>query len=286
MPFAGGMAQCFGAKLYAVHVEEPINHALPAETWEREVATREIEIQALRGSIQHEFHILPELLRAEGPVNFAVEQIVRQRDIDLVVIGTHGRSGVGKLLLGSKAEAIIRGSSCPVLTIGPNVFSRARQQGQMRSILFATDFGPSANTAAKFAVSLAHEFKAKIALLHVIGKREANETQMPGDDIENCVEKLEVWRPSGAEAWGRSMVVVEHGAAAEKILEVADERDADLIVMGVHAAEGVPGAATHLSHATVHRVIARAKCPVLTVPPIPADKGRWTDAAERLDRTG
>src|ERR1700759_5759915 len=72
LPFAGGMAQCFGAKLYAVHVEEPINYALPAESWQREAATREIELQALPGSIQHEFNILTEVGRPAVPVSFAV----------------------------------------------------------------------------------------------------------------------------------------------------------------------------------------------------------------------
>jgi len=65
--------------------------------------------------------------------------------------------------------------------------------------------------------------------------------------------------------WCEPHYVVQYGVPAEKILEEADARDADLIVLGVHNPEGVPGAASHLPIATVHNVIAHATAPVLTV---------------------
>ena len=267
VPFAVGMAECFGAKLYTVHVQEPINYALPPDSWMPAEASCHAELQAVARDIEQLYPYIPQqTIRAEGPVSQAIEAEVRKHHIDIVVIGTHGRSGVGRLLLGSQAEAIIREATCPVLTVGPCVTSPARQKGQVRSILLATDFGPSSEPAAKYAIAMANEFKAKVALLHVMGKREAHNLWIPGDGLEGCVQRLEALRPSDAEAWSRSMVMVEHGPIAEKILEVARERDTDLIVLGIHERHGVPGAATHVSHATVHEVIAHAECPVLTVP--------------------
>ena len=102
--------------------------------------------------------------------------------------------------------------------------------------------------------------------MHVIEKHEANEMRMPEDDGETSAERLRALLPNDAGLWCKPTVVVEHGEASEKILQVAMARDSDLIVLGVHAPEGVPGGATHLTRATVHNVIAHAECPVLAVP--------------------
>jgi nucleotide-binding universal stress UspA family protein len=267
MPFAAGLAQCFGAKLYALHVQESINYALPPEAWQGVELTREAEIQALVQSLRRNYpDIHPEIIQAEGLVQEAVESAVKKHNIDLAVIGTRGRTGVEKFFLGSHAEDILRHTTCPVVTIGPNVASEERQRGQIRSIVLATDFGPASLAAATYAISLAEELAAKLVLLHVIEKREANEMSVPGDSVETSAHRLAALLPTDAGLWCKPTVIVEQGQPAEKILQVAGARDADLIVLGVHAPEGIPGAATHLARATVHKVIAHAKCPVLTVP--------------------
>jgi nucleotide-binding universal stress UspA family protein len=273
MPYAGGLARSFGARLYAMHVQEPINYALPPETWQSEEMTRDMELQCLTGVVRREYpEITPHVIKGEGIVWSAVEDAVRRYEIDLVVIGTRGRTGVGKFLLGSQAEEILRHITCPVLTVGPAATSQERQQGRMRSMLFATDFGPASLAAAPYAVSLAEECVAKLALLHVVEKREANEMKMPDECGECCEKHLESLVPKDAKLQHEPVFIVEHGQAAEKILDVAEKREVDLIVLGVHAPEGVPGAATHLSRATVHKVIAHAACPVLTVPAKPGQQ--------------
>ena len=67
------------------------------------------------------------------------------------------------------------------------------------------------------------------------------------------------------EIWCEPQYVIEQGDPAEKILEVAERSKADLIVLGVRHSAGVPGAATQLPIATAHKIVAHAKCPVLTV---------------------
>jgi nucleotide-binding universal stress UspA family protein len=264
--YAAGLARSFGAKLYAMHVQEPINYALPVESWQGLELTRELEIDFLFEAVRRECpEVTPHVLLGEGTVWRAVEDAVTKHEIDLVVVGTRGRTGIGKALLGSVAEEILRHTSCPVLTVGPRVCQAERRRGKMASILFATDFGAASLTAAPLAISLADENQAKLTLLHVIDNREANEMRMPVDAGDACETQLRALMPKNAAIWCEPHYVVQYGVPAEKILEEAGARDADLIVLGVHNPEGVPGAASHLPIATVHNVIARATAPVLTV---------------------
>jgi nucleotide-binding universal stress UspA family protein len=273
MPYAAGMARSFGATLYAMHVQEPINYALPPGTWQGLELTREMEEQFLVEAIHRDFpDVNPHVLHGEGVVWRAIEAAIRKHEIDLVVVGTRGRAGIGKALLGSVAEEILRHAPCPVLTVGPQACHEAGRRGKMASILFATDFGAASLAAAPIAVSLAEEYQAKLTLLHVKEKRGGQEMRMPCDGAEACGQRLHALVPEDARMWCEPHFVIDcgagdqRGAAWERILGQAEAREAGLIVMGVHAPEGVfPGAATHLETATVHGVVAHARMPVLTV---------------------
>jgi nucleotide-binding universal stress UspA family protein len=270
MPYAAGMARSFGATLYAMHVQEPINYALPPVTWQGVELTRDMEKQFLVEAIRRDFpDVHPHILRGEGVVWRAIEAAIQKHEIDLVVVGTRGRAGIGKALLGSVAEEILRHAPCPVLTVGPQACHEAGRRGRMSSILFATDFGAASLRAAPIAVSLAEEYQAKLTLLHVMEKRGANDLQ--SDTTEACEQRLRALVADEAKMWCEPHFVVDcglgdrSGAAWERILGQAQAREADLIVMGVHAPEGIPGADTHLEIATVHGVVAHARMPVLTV---------------------
>ena len=135
----------------------------------------------------------------------------------------------------------------------------------MASVLLATDFGASSLAAAPIAVSLAEEYQSKLTLLHVVEDREANELATPSDFGESAERQLRALVPEEAHLWCEPLFLVQRGRPAEGILDAARRTNADLIVLGVHAPEGVPGASTHLPIATVHKVAAQAECPVLTV---------------------
>jgi nucleotide-binding universal stress UspA family protein len=283
MPWAGGMARSFGATLYAMNVQEPINYALPPETWQGLELTRDMEKQFLIEAIRRDFpEVKPHILHAEGVVWRAIEAAIRKHEIDLVVVGTRGRTGIGKALLGSVAEEILRHAPCPVLTVGPQACHEAGRRGKMASILFATDFGKGSLAAAPIAVSLAEEYQAKLTLLHVKEKRGdgamAGEAAGPCDAAGACEQRLRGLVTEEAKLWCEPHFVVDcgagergptqsGGAAWERILGQAEARDADLIVMGVHQVESFPAevAASHLEIATVHGVVAHARMPVLTV---------------------
>src|SRR5438477_11765952 len=106
------------------------------------------------------------LVRAES-VWSPVEQALNECEVDMVILGTHGRTGAMKLLLGSVAEEIFRRSRVPVLTIGPSVQKGAHGGGQFHRVMLATDFTPEATGAAPYAISMAQEHQARLLLLTV-----------------------------------------------------------------------------------------------------------------------
>jgi nucleotide-binding universal stress UspA family protein len=181
-------------------------------------------------------------------------------------LGTHGRTGAMKLLLGSVAEEIFRRASVPVLTIGPSVRKAAHSGGRFHRVLFPTDFAPEAQGAAPYAVSMAQENQARLLLLNVMRDPALKGTDKTAQDsVANVMHQLYELVPQVAELWCRPEATVRFGNPSERILEVASEHDADLIVLGVRDAAGRLGAATHLERTTAHKVVAHAACPVLTV---------------------
>jgi nucleotide-binding universal stress UspA family protein len=266
MPYAAALAKTFGGKLYALHVHEPANYALPPEMWQTLQTTRDMETQCLRDVVKHDFPgVTPEILQGEGSVWPALAAAIETHHIDLIVIGTRGRTGIGKVLLGSQAEEILRHAPCPVLTVGPRALAQDIVHGKIAAILYATDFGPASLAAAPLAISLAQEHQSKLTLLHVVENRTAHHMASPPEFGESDECELRALVPDQANFWCAPHFIVEQGPAADRILEVAQRTKAGLIVMGVHRPEGMPGASTHLPMATVHKVVAYADCPVLTV---------------------
>lgn len=210
-----------------------------------------------------------------GKVCAMVADLIGTQHIDLLVLGTHGRTGLGRLSMGSVAEEIFRLSPVPVLTIGPRVRSaaeciRARHDHDLpsapigfRRILYATDLHPDTEHACSYAVSLARQFRSNLTLLHVIenyGER-LHEHPKP---IDEALGKLRDLLPDEETFRYMPELLARYGSPAEVILQAAEESDADLVVMGVKPSVGhlMP---THLGGSTAHRVVVGANCPVLTV---------------------
>jgi nucleotide-binding universal stress UspA family protein len=268
LPYAAEMARTFGAKLIALHVKEPVNYALSPEVWASAEAACEFEMDELRKQLKQEgAGVSTEVLAGEGGLWPALASLLEARRIDLVVLGTRGRTGIGKALLGSQAEEILRRATCPVLTVGPHAAAEGARGAQPKSILFATDFGPASTAAAALAVSLAEHYQSKLTMLHVLRNLRRNETAVPEIFEDSDKRNLEELVPTGANLAHAPHFIVEEGEPPEKILQVAERVSADLIILGVHKMSGVPGAATHLPIATIHQVVAHAACPVLTVHP-------------------
>ncbi len=266
-PYAAALAKRYGAKLYALHVLSPIVNTLTLpENWRALEKIAEIEAQREKFALVHTFAGMhPEILINEGDLWPNIKTVIQEHDIDLIVMGTRGRSGIGKFLLGSAAEEIFRQAPCPVLTVGPHSPAVPKSSGEITRILLATDFGPESQAAATYAISLAQECQAYLTLLHVIDAPKTGDLVHPSELSSSSGRMLRNLVPPQAELWCVPDYVVEYGAPAEKILEIAAKRDAELIVLGVHKPSGFQGAATHLPMAVAHKVVSLAPCPVLTV---------------------
>jgi len=267
LPYAGELAKHYGAKLYALHVRAPvINPMTPPAGWPALERAAEEEERERRETLHNAIPgIEPTVLIEDGDFWTNVKYVVDEKHIDLIVMGTRGLTGVGKFFLGSAAEEIFRDASCPVLTIGPHAPAEPARGGKVTRILYAANFLHDRIPAAEYALSLAQEYQAHLTLLHVIEEPKVGELVVPQDLIESSERQLAGIVPKDAELWCVPDFVVERGAVAEKILEVARNRRADLIVLGVHQATGFPGAASHLPISTAHKVVSEAMCPVLTV---------------------
>jgi nucleotide-binding universal stress UspA family protein len=271
IPFATAFGRGYGANVCALHVLMPAPYlftvpeltvrAIEAEDQNAHAEMQRVESQL--AGLQHDTIIA----RGIGvwPV---VEPVIKDCDVDLVVLGTHGRTGAEKYLLGSVAEEIFRRSPVPVLTIGPNVRSSVHNAARFHRVLFATDFSPESLAAAPYAVSLAQENQACLLLLHVMRKprqRNDDDDRLFEMSVAEAIHQLYEIVPKDLNLVFPPEVVVEYGEQANRIVEVAKQRGVDLIVLGVRQAAGRMSAATHLERATAHNVVAHASCPVLTV---------------------
>jgi nucleotide-binding universal stress UspA family protein len=278
LPYAAAMSLRYGGMVHVAHVlpdttlvrPSPIDPVTIGSIYEDAHSAAQEQMQQLSLKVKgfpHRTYI------RRGKVSEVLSEIIREHQIDLVVAGTHGRTGVGKLLMGSVAEEIFRQVTCPVLTVGPGVpkLSRApvgRHGAELapanlefRHFLYATDFTPD-SLAASYAFSLAQEFRTRLTLLHVIGEYGDHVYDRPGP-IDAALRKLEDLIPEEADLRFAPEPTVEFGSPADRILQTAAERDADLIVLGIRP--GHIDASTHLPWATAHKVIGGAHCPVLTV---------------------
>jgi nucleotide-binding universal stress UspA family protein len=208
-----------------------------------------------------------------GQVWKTLESIIQENEIDLIVLGTHGRTGLGKLLLGSVAEDILRHAACPVLTVGPKVCGHAKLPAfaeahdaaplelELREIVCATNFGKNCSVVAKAAISLAEEFRARLALLHVI--EDYSQLGRKPEPMEEGLRGLQELVPARAPLQYAPEFVLEFGAAPERILKVACDREADIIVLGARSSAEI--GTSHFPWSSAHHVIAKAHCPVLTI---------------------
>jgi nucleotide-binding universal stress UspA family protein len=263
-PIAIEIARRYGAKVYGVHVNSFDVYTAAAPTaWAAmaEAAERENKEDARRLSEQLE-GIEHEVVIGEGNIWEVMSDLIQKREIDLVVLGTRGRTGIEKVLLGSVAEEILRQSPCPVLTVGPHVNLWSDKEPKMREILYATDLEAEYPVATPYALSMAQENQAHLVLLHVIEEPKAGELVDSPEVVDLKKRKLQHLVTEQAGLWCDPSCIVEQGPVAEKILDVAKRRRTDLIVLGARPAKGL---ATHLNMGTVQKVVSQATCPVLTV---------------------
>ena len=267
LPYALAIACQYGAKLFGAHVLPSEDYLFVApDAWPGYVRREEELQQEASARLEEEIRAVPhEVLSGIGDVWNVLSQLIGKHDIDLIVVGTHGRTGARKLVMGSIAEKIFRQAVCPVLTVGPSVSSKPDGEIQFQNILLATDFGEESLAALPYAISLAEENQAQLALLHVVREPAAGILDLEAVRA-SLVRRLQELVPPEAEPWCRVECLVEFGGPpAERIVEIVTDRAADLIILGVRPTRGAVSMVTHLAYTTAQHIVAHASCPVLTV---------------------
>ncbi len=265
--YAGELARHAKAKLYAVHVQAPPNYALPPQSWKGTTESTEFQARELKEKMGNSFpEVESEVIVREGVPWRVLASLADEMRIDLIVLGTRGRTGIEKFLLGSQAEEILRHAPCPVLVAGPYSYWSEHGGKKVPEILYATGFGLAAHEGAAYAQSFAEDYQSHLTLLHVIAEPRADEFVNASQLVEASERKMRSLIPEPESLPKEPSFLVEQGPTAEKILEVAERIHADLIVLGARQADGFPGVATHLPISVAHKVIAEANCPVLAIP--------------------
>jgi nucleotide-binding universal stress UspA family protein len=208
----------------------------------------------------------------DGSAVAEVVDLARTLPADLLVMGTHGRGGFERLVLGSVAEKVLRKANCPVLTVPQRADGAAAGTSMLFGrILCAVDFSPSSMKALDYALSVAQEAKASLTLLHVVEWSPDDEVrEHRHSDVLGYRRHLEQEAhgmlrsliPEEARIWCEPQELVAVGKAHQEILRVARETKAELIVMGVQGRGAVD---LMLFGSTTHHVIRESHCPVLTI---------------------
>jgi len=272
LAYAAAFAKLFGSEVTVLHV---LATAVPPAGSATDPALRP-QVPEARKSIADDLHLLLAPLastgvtvRTEVAEGSTASEIVRHaaaHDVDLVVMGTHGRSGFDRLTLGSVAEKVIRKAHCPVLTIPPGA-TRAGADVSVRRILCPTDSSSCSEHAMDFALSLADRADAAVTALHVVEtidtrpelSKAMTELQQRRCDTElRFLEEINAGRAGGTGITN----AVTLGRPYLEILRMVEERSIDLIVMGVRGRGAVDMA---LFGSTTNHVVRHAACPVVTV---------------------
>jgi nucleotide-binding universal stress UspA family protein len=260
--FAVNLSRVYGAKLVLAHVLPPPQEAVT----EHRICDHDVKLRAetearlaklgdFEGSsgVEHEEVIL------EGSPQETVADFIGKREPDLVVVGTHGRTGFRELLMGSVAEAIFRHTDCPVITVGPRVRFPHVDSAKIEKVLLASDLQGNQH-ALPYALSIARENNARLLMVHVLEGTGVLPFDVP--DRFAAAAKKQMWQTLADQGYtGTPELIVEMGRPAREILATASIQDVDLIVMGVHTGS----ASSHAPWAVAHQVVGRASCPVLTV---------------------
>jgi nucleotide-binding universal stress UspA family protein len=264
LSFGAALARHFETTLYAVTVvpEEITDYVQPPDPFyllhsaERKMANM-AGLAVLEG-IRHREYV------KQGIVMEVLLDLIDRLEIGLLVTGTHGRSGVKRLLRGSVAEEIASSAPCPVLTVGPLVAPLAATQPVVQRILYATGWVHRSAKALAFAAWLAEREHAHLTLLHVWKlPSEVHDGHVQSESMVTTTHLAQTLSPQ-IPASVETEFIVETGVPRDQILKVAERQRADLIVMGPHHTS-FASASTHLPWVTPHEVICHARCPVLTV---------------------
>lgn len=202
------------------------------------------------------------VVRPGLPADQILDYLVR-RPVDRIVMGTHSPGPIGKLLVGSVAEAVLRSAQVPVFTVGPEVVDGAYRNFATRTILCAVSLIESSYVVATFAGEVALQHGARLILQHVIRPQDRAEV-MAQRSIEEIEADLLCLIPAELRDRISIQTIVVPGDPTEELLYQSRAQQADLIILGAHGASAFAAIARH---GIVYKVLAHSHCPVITLSP-------------------
>jgi len=264
LPLVSKIAHRYGSRVFVMNVSTPIAYAMvspeaAAALQHRDELHARSKVKDLLKTADLAGLSTTVVVRSGIPTG-ELDHFVREHKIDLAILGTHGRTGMKHLVMGSVAEDLFRHLPCPVLTVGPNISKPAMQGIDVRHILFPTDLSDESQAVFPYLASLASQYKASLTLLHVLPVETAT-----NPDARSLAEPLRkemqnIFSPH-IDPGCSAEFIIDFGDTAERILAHAESGRADLIGLGVRMAGEVT---THLRNTVAYRVVLQAHCPVLT----------------------
>jgi nucleotide-binding universal stress UspA family protein len=274
------LGRLFGAEILLLHVVAPppvlpIEGYVPPQMYEDLVGSARRDAQErfdrLLGSVAGS-GLKTRIRLEEGPPAQRILDVATHEAADLLIVGTHARTGLERMVLGSVADRMVRQATCPVLTARSTPGRGA--QSEISRICYATDFSPTARAAWPWVVALAGATGAEVDLVHVTFQP-IPDRHLPAETIGRMAQFFHDQGRVEAERFlerstlprERVQVCLTQGVPGEQVVRRAQDGNADLIVMGTH---GWSGVVRWMLGSVAHHVIQTAPCPVLTVGPASA----------------
>jgi nucleotide-binding universal stress UspA family protein len=277
IPYGVALAKEFDARLYICHVIDLSSIAIYGEFQLNPIDQQNrIRKQAAEqlDQIIGEQPVKWEPLISVGHTADEISRLVAEKEIDLVIAATRGRSGLKRLILGSVTERLMRVLACPLLIVHSpehEFVNPINQEIRLKKILVGCDFSPDSDLAFQQALSLAQEFEADLHLAHVIEPTVSTELLKPDKALsaeiqqglhQRFTEKLIAMVPQDARNWCTPETCILEGQPYEALVQYAKTHAIDMIVLGVRGHGLVK---TLFLGSTTDRVVRQSTCPVLSV---------------------
>jgi nucleotide-binding universal stress UspA family protein len=268
MPFAVGEAEQTGARIILLHViagAEALTADATGMPYYDPAGAFEIAAKILEssGATARSKGVLCDVLVREGNPAQQVLQAARQFHADRILLGTRSRGRISKLLLGSVAEQVLRSVNLPVITVGPEAHREVVESAPQRVVLHATTLSEASRPSAALACQIASLHHARLVLLHVLPRMEEMERLTLPTGLDSAA--MQQLRALAADLSCTALCVepqVVHGNPSIEILAKATELHASLIVLGTTQRSQFENLTRDR---TVYKVLAHARCPVLTL---------------------
>jgi len=267
------LSRAFDATVHVVTVLDLRSAAGPFDaggldeaTLDRLETAGEDAIASVESVVDERDDVRTEVLR--GVPSDAILEYASESDVDLLAMGTQGRTGLDRYIAGSVTERVVRRSEVPVLTVRAD--EGPFDSGGYDEILVPTDGSERAAVAVAHGIAIADRFDARIHAVNVVDIGEIAATgdfRPPTDVLDRCQERGEAATDriltSARERDVEGIAAVTEGFPAEELLRYCEDNDIDLITMGT---AGRTGLDRFLLGSTTERLIRRADRPVIAVP--------------------